>query len=396
MSVEAPVSSLDPYSESFLADPYPGHRELREAGGVVRLERYGVWALARHAHVFATLNDWRRFCSSAGVGLSDFRKEAPWRPPSLLLEADPPLHERTRGVVSAVLSRATLIALRPAFEAAAERVVDAALAAGHIDAIALLARAFPMAVFPDAIGIDPEGRENLLPYGDMAFNAFGPRNALFEAAFARAESVTSFIASRCRREALRPGSLGARIFDAATQGRVSEDEAALLVRSLLTAGIDTTVHGIGNALVALSRHPAQWARLHAEPALARQAFDEAVRFESPVQTFFRTTTERVEIEGVGLGEGEKVLLFLAAANRDPRRWTRPDEFDVTRSAVGHVGFGAGIHGCVGQMIARLEGEILLGELARRVRAIEMSGEPAQHLNNTLRGWATLPVRLVAA
>jgi cytochrome P450 len=253
-----------------------------------------------------------------------------------------------------------------------------------------------MSVFPDAIGIDSEGRDNLLPYGDMAFNAFGPRNALFERAFARAEPVIAFITSRCQRAALRPGSLGAQVFAAVDAGKVSEEEAALLVRSLLTAGIDTTVHGIGNALVALVRHPDQWERLHTEPALARQAFDEAVRYESPVQTFFRTTTTEVDIGGVHVGAGEKVLMFLGAANRDPRRWQSPDTLDITRNANGHVGFGAGIHGCIGQVIAKLEGEVLLGELARRVRTIEPAGEPVLHLNNTLRGWSSLPVRLVAA
>lgn len=396
VSATVPVLEVDPFSTEFLTDPYPGHERLREAGPVVRLEKHGVWAVARHAEVFATLNDWRTFCSSAGVGVSDFRKEKPWRPPSLLLEADPPLHSRTRGAIVGVLSRTTLNSLRPAFEAEAERLVERVLERGRIDAIADVARAYPMSVFPEALGIGPDGRENLLPYGDMAFNAFGPRNELFERAFAKAERVTSFIASCCRRDALRPGSLGAQVFAAADAGQVSEEEAGLLVRSLLTAGIDTTVHGIGNALVALVRHPGEWARLHADPARARNAFDEAVRLESPVQTFFRTTTTAVVVGGTRIGEGEKVLMFLAAANRDPRRWLDPDRLDVTRNATGHVGFGAGIHGCVGQMIARLEGEIVLGALARRVRAIESDGEPVQHLNNTLRGWSSLPVELHAA
>jgi cytochrome P450 len=391
-----PSLDLDPFSPEFLGDPYPGHERMREAGALVRLERHGIYAVARHAPVFAMLQDWRSYCSAAGVGLADFRREKPWRPPSLLLEADPPLHTRTRGAVAGVLSRAALNEMRPRFQAAADSLVEAVLAKGTIDAIGELARAFPMSVFPDEVGIDAEGRENLLPYGDMAFNAFGPRNALFDRAFERAEPVVAFITSRCRREALRPGKLGARLFEAADAGLVNEEEAALLVRSLLTAGIDTTVHGIGNALVALSRHPQEWARLHVEPTLARQAFDEAVRLESPVQTFFRTTTCVVEIDGASIGPDEKVLMFLGAANRDPRRWSGPDRLDIGRNAAGHVGFGAGIHGCVGQMIARLEGEVLLAAMARRIRAIEPAGEPVLHLNNTLRGWSSLPLRLHAA
>ena len=112
-----------------------------------------------------------------------------------------------------------------------------------------------------------------------------------------------------------------------------------------------------------------------------------------MQTFFRTTTKGVDVAGVQLGEGEKVLLFLTAANRDPRRWDNPERFDIQRQALGHVGFGNGIHACVGQAVARLEGEIVLTALAKRVESIELNGEPRLLLNNTLRGWASLPVSI---
>ncbi len=134
-------------------------------------------------------------------------------------------------------------------------------------------------------------------------------------------------------------------------------------------------------------------RLRQDPSLARAAFEEVLRFESPVQTFFRTTTRAVEVAGVRLGEGEKILLFLAAANRDPRRWEDPERFDITRKASGHLAFGVGIHGCVGMAVARLEAEIVLGLLARKVEAIELAGEPERRFNNTLRGLARLPVKL---
>jgi 4-methoxybenzoate monooxygenase (O-demethylating) len=127
-----------------------------------------------------------------------------------------------------------------------------------------------------------------------------------------------------------------------------------------------------------------------------RGLEEVLRFESPVQTFFRTTTRAVAVDGVGIPAGEKVLLFLAAANRDPRQWEEPERFDVARKAVGHVGLGSGIHACVGRMLARLEGEVLLGALAPRVAAIELTGEPARMLNNTLRGLTRLPVRIVPA
>jgi hypothetical protein len=227
----------------------------------------------------------------------------------------------------------------------------------------------------------------------MAFNAFGPRNDLFHQAMANAQPVISWITSKCRRAALAPDGLGAQIYAAADTGALTEDEAGLLVRSFLTAGLDTTVVGLGNALFCFAQHPEQWRRLRDDPALARAAFDEVLRFESPVQTFFRTTTRPVEVAGVKLGAGEKVLLFLAAANRDARRWEDAGRFDITRRATGHLAFGVGIHGCVGMAVARMEGEIVLSHLASRAEAIELAGEPERRLNNTLRGLARLPVRV---
>ena len=133
----------------------------------------------------------------------------------------------------------------------------------------------------------------------------------------------------------------------------------------------------------------------ARPALARPAFDEALRWELPIQTFFRTTTRTVDIGGVEIPQDAKVLLFLGSANRDPRRWDEPERFDVNRRAAGHVAFGAGIHLCVGQMLARLEAEMVMTALAARVERIDIVGEPQRKLSNSLRQFASLPVELIA-
>jgi cytochrome P450 len=393
-TLSRPVSSVDPFSHGFLHDPYPHHEALREAGPVVWLEQYRIWTMARHEQVRDALTDWQTYCSSAGVGLSDFRKEPPWRPPSIILEADPPLHTRTRAVLTRILSPGAIKILRERFEREAELLVARLVEQREFDGVADLAEAYPLKVFPDAVGISGEGRENLLPYGSMVFNSFGPRNDLFNAAMANAGPVRDWIMSKCSRAALKPGGLGMQIFDAVDSGELSEDEAGMLVRSFLSAGIDTTVYGLGNTLYCLARYPEQWAALRDNPALIRGAFEEVLRFEAPVQTFFRTTTTAIDVSGVRLGDGEKVLLFLAAANRDPRRWDKPDTFDVKRRATGHMTFGTGIHGCVGQAVARLETEAILGALVKRVAGIEMTAEPERRLNNTLRGLDKLPLRIV--
>jgi hypothetical protein len=387
-----PHTSLDPFSLDFLRDPHPAHEALREAGPVVWLEKYGAYAAARHGEVRRILNDPETFCSSRGVGLSDFQREKPWRPPSLVLERDPPEHDRARTVLNRALSATVMRSLRARFVEAANELAEELARKVRFDAVADCAEVYPMMVLPDAIGLSRQGREHLLPYAATVFNMFGPDNELRRAAVAEMAPHVEWIASQCKREALSDDGIGAMIHAGADAGEVTRQEAELLVRSLLSAGFDTTVHGLGAALRQLALNPDQFATLRADPTKARAAFEEALRLETPVQTFFRTTTREVQIGGVTISEGEKMLMLLGAANRDPRKWPDPDRYDIDRPTAGHVAFGAGVHMCVGQLLARLEGETLLGALARAFVRIESDGEPTPLLNNTLRGWVRLPVR----
>src|SRR5712672_3868744 len=192
---DAPHLDVDPFAIEFFDDPYPTHERLREAGPLVYLDKWNVFGVARYAEVHAVLNDPQTFCSNRGVGLSDFAKEKPWRPPSLILEADPPAHTRTRAVLSRVLSPAVMKQIRDGFVAAAEAEVDALLARGSFDAIADLAEAYPLSVFPDAVGLKQEGRENLLPYASVVFNAFGPPNQLRQTAIERSQPHQAYVAA---------------------------------------------------------------------------------------------------------------------------------------------------------------------------------------------------------
>lgn len=391
-----PELDLDPYASENLLDPYPMHQQLREAGPVVMLTRYGVYACARHEQVREVLNDAQRFISGAGVGLANFHTETPFRPQSLILEADGPLHTRTRTVLSRILSPKTVQLIRASFAAEAEALVDRCVAQGEICGIHDLAQPYPLKVFPDAVGLEAEGRENLLLYGDMVFNSMGPRNELLARSAERVGPVTQWIMDHCQREHLRPGGFGDQIYQAADAGEIEPAQAPMLVRSFLSAGVDTTINGIGNALFCLAHHPQEYERLHADPSLARPAFEEALRYESTAQTFFRTSSCDTQIAGVPIPKHSKVLCLLASANRDPRQWPEPDRYRIDRKPVGHMAFGSGVHGCVGQAIARLEGEVVLNALARRVWRIEVTGPHTRRLNNTLRAIDTLPLRLIPA
>ncbi|MFJ9562835.1 cytochrome P450 [Streptomyces fuscichromogenes] len=393
-TVPPPVCDTDPFSLEVLAEPHALHAELRAAGPVVYLPRYDVHVLARYEEVRAALTDWQHFESSGGVGPVNFHHEKSWRPPSPLVETDPPGHDAPRRVLGGILAPPALRRLRARWQVAAEALVDQVLYAGpEFDAFTELAEAFPLRVFPDAVGIGREGREKLLPFGDIGFNLFGPANELTEAGAHLIPELSAWVNAQCAREALTEGGFGAQIWEAADRGDLTYAQAPLVVRSMLSAGVDTTVHALGACLYAFATHPEQWQRLRRRPELVRVAFDEAVRWQSPVQTFFRTATTDVTIAGTRIPEDTKILMFLGSANRDPARWSDPDRFDLSRDPSGHVGFGMGIHQCIGQHVARLEAEALLTALVDRVEHFELAGPPRRHLNNTLRAWASLPVRV---
>jgi 4-methoxybenzoate monooxygenase (O-demethylating) len=394
MRRDAPALDIDPYSDAFIADPNLQHARLRDAAPVVHIPRYAAYACARHAEVRAVLGDHANYISSAGVGLANFNHEQPLRPKSLLLEADLPAHGVARAAVARILSPQAVGRLRERFAGVADELVERLVARRTIDGVSDLAQPYALRVFPDAVGLQADDRSALLRYSDLLFNAFGPRNARFERAAAGIAPVAEWVMAQCRRTALRPGGFGAQVYAAADAGEMTQDDAPLLVRSFLSAGLDTAIAGIGHALLCLAQHPEQYERLRADPALARPAFEEALRLESPAQVFCRTTARDVELVGIAIPADSKVMCFLGAANRDPRQWSDPDRFDIARRPAGHVAFGVGIHACVGQVIARLEGESILRALATRVRRIELAGTPLRRPNNTLRALASLPLRLV--
>ncbi|MBE1284922.1 MAG: cytochrome P450 [Rhodobacteraceae bacterium] len=391
--VGVPVWDIDPYDPDVLVDPMPYYRQLRERGEVVFLRRYGVLAVGRYDTTKAVFTDYENFVSSRGVGLEDFAVTEPWRPPSIILETDPPDHTKARRVMARALSPKVAKECARLFEEEADALVDALLEKGTFEAVTEFAEIYPTTVFPKAVGMTEVHQRYLVDYGAMVFNAIGPDNALRRAAMAHAPEIVPWIMASCARDRLTKDGLGAMIYDTADTGEITLDEAGMLVRSFLSAGVDTTVTGIGNALWCLSQNPEQWELLKSDPSLIRPAFEEVLRFTSPVHTFCRTAGRPTQISGVPVEEGTKVVCVLGAANHDPDKWGDPENFRVDRRPVGHVAFGVGIHGCVGQNIARAELQAVLSAMVRKVDRIEAIGEPVWRPNNAIRALDKLPIRL---
>lgn len=383
----------DFFDEAVLANPEPFYAELRARGPIVDMSRYGILAVGRYKETQEIFSDWKRFVSSRGVGLTDFKHEKPWRQPSIVLEVDPPEHTRTRTVITRALSPRAVNRLKETFRNEAEALVDRLLEKGTFDAVPEMAEAFPLKVFPDAVGISPDGRENLLIYGSMVFNAVGPDNKTRREALEHAATVLPWINERCARQAITSDGFAATIYAAVETGELTEAEAGMLVRSLLSAGVDTTVTGIGSAMWCFATNKAEYAKLLADPSLIRPAFEEVLRFTSPVTAFCRTANQDTEVSGVPIAEGTKILCMLGAANLDEDKWPEADRFKVDRRPTGHLAFGTGIHGCVGQTVARAEVEAVLTAVGERVGSIELAGEPVWQPNNSMHLLKSLPIMI---
>jgi cytochrome P450 len=224
----------------------------------------------------------------------------------------------------------------------------------------------------------------------------GPQNELFREAMENVGPVIEWVDGCCNRENLEAGGLGMQMFTAADRGEITQAEAKLLVGILLSAAADTTVMTVSTAIRAFSLFPEQYEQLRRNPALVRSAFEESLRWDSPSRMGGRITTRDVETEGHVVPRGERCGLMFGAANRDPSKWPDPDRFDIRRDLRGHLGWGHGIHACVGRPLALLEAEALLQALIRHIESFEPAGEPEAWMTTIGHGPARLPVRIRAA
>lgn len=382
-----PRSDVDIFSDDVMAAPYPVFRELRDAGPVVHLDRFGVYAVPRYEQARHVLGNWESF-SSADIALNnDFNN---YMSDFSILRSDPPLHDAMRNTLAANLARRALRAQEAAISQRARDIVGHLVEQGSFDAVTDLARRFPVEIVGDLIGLPRDGREDLLRMADANFNCFGPDNERTRESFPQLAKMADYVLVGAVRENLAEGSMGRAVYEAADAGAIPAQAAPWLVMAYVTAGMDTTVNALGHAVWLMAQHPDQWELLRTDRSLVPQAFREVLRYESPVQAFGRTVRTDWTVDDVTLPAGTKLAVLFGSANRDERRWPDPDRFDITRSNVEHLAFGYGLHGCAGQALARIEGEAILNALLDTVTRIE-AGAPVRHFNNVLRGLESLPV-----
>lgn len=378
-------SDLDLFSDEVMFDPQPYFTELRERASVVFLEKLDAWAITRYEPIRAVLADTATF-SSRRIAFNEPMNQAI---AGTSLTTDPPDHAKLRAALTKNLSPRALRPLKDRIDTQADAIVAELVQRGSFDAMDDLARALPLAVVVDLIGVKGEARGKLLTWGEAAFDCLGPMNERAARAFEVAGEFFGWVSNITAAD-LEEGSMGHEIFLAGDRGEIPHESCSAIIHQYIAAGMDTTIASIGNAVALFAAYPDQFDLVREDRSLVPSTFNEVLRYESPVHAWGRHVNSDVEIDGTLIPAGAQVALLFGAGNRDPRHYEDPDSFLSARNPVDHLSFGYGPHSCAGQGLARLEAHAAIDALARRVKRFEM-GEPERRITNMTRTFEKLPV-----
>jgi len=402
----APTSVFDPSDVAFIAEPYPALSVLREAAPVHHDERLDRWLVTRYEDVRASLRDrrlGRNFRHVGGEG--DFKAEpldprwqAFWDVERWsLLFLEPPEHTRIRKLVAAAFTPRAVESIREPAEVLARRLLDACLERGRFDLLYDFAQPYSITLICRLLGVPTDRHRDLLDWSHRHVKMYEfdtPEEQAASAAAATAEFrdyVLDLVAERRRSPR---DDMVSRLVEARVDGsRLSDDEIVSTVVVLLNAGHEATVNTLGNGVTALLHNPDEWQRLVKGEVAAQEAIEELIRFDPPLQLFERWVLEDgVEIAGTAIPRGEVISMLFGSANRDPRVFENADRLAVGRSnAAEHVGFGGGIHVCIGAPLARIELEAALRTLVERAPELELAAEPERVPAFVIRGYQAVEV-----
>ncbi|HWD05040.1 MAG TPA: cytochrome P450 [Amycolatopsis sp.] len=386
---------FDPSDPAFLADPYPSFAALRTEGDVHHHGGLGMAIAVSHAAAGAVLR--HRGLGRIWTDAQPLERFASFNllHRNSLLENEPPAHTRLRRVIAGEFGRGHVQRLRPMVARLASSMVDSVAdkidTDGQADLLEHLAQPLPVAVIAELLGIPVEDGPQLVAWSNaiVKMYEFGLPTAGREAAEQAAADFVAYLRDVVRGTAGGPVAMG--IVADLVASELTADEVVATAVLLLMAGHEATVNVIGNGVTALLTHRSQWELLVSDPSLLDSAVEELIRFDSPLQLFERTATEDVVIAGYHIERGAKIGALLGAAARDPEVFAAPDTVDIGRSPNPHLGFGMGIHYCVGAPLARVEIAAALSALTTKLPGLRLAGEPELRPEFVIRGLRTLPV-----
>ena len=382
---------FDPYSEVFFDDPYDLYREMRDDAPAYRNDHYGFWALSRYDDVASAHRDWQTFTSTHGITIDMLTApNAQDMAQGSIIFMDPPDHDRWRGLVSRVFTPKAVAALEPMIRGLVHQALDV-LDGPDIDLVAEFSAPFPVEVISVILGVPEADRQQIRHWTDAVLHR-EPGNP--RPTQAGMEAMLHQVGYLCELAAEKRRHPTDDMFSGLIETGLSNEEVAGFGGLLAAAGSETVTKLIGNGVVLFSRHRGEWAKVCADRSLLVPAVEEILRYWAPSQYQGRWSNAETTWHGVTIPAEQPVLLITGAANRDERAYPDPDRFDVSRPLKLNVGFGHGIHTCLGAALARLESRIAFDEIATRWPGYEVDEPGCRRVRmSNVAGYSNVPVRV---
>ena len=389
---------FDPLSPEFRLNPYPAYDMLRQHAPIFFWDTWRFYFLSRYDDCAALLRDNR-------LGQGEINED--WSPPESqkdlirlqkdwMLLKDPPDHTRLRGLVFKAFTPRMVEQLRDTIQAITDRLLDEVQDKGEMDLMSALAYPLPVTVIAEMLGIPGDDQDQFHEWSNALARSLDLTDvqAIYDKASAAAAVFTEYLADLAEQRRRQPQNdlLSALVAVEDEGEHLTANELYATSSLLFVAGHETTINLIGNGTLALLRHPEQLALLQENSGLMKTAVEEVLRYDSPVQMTSRMALEEIEYKGHTFKRGTQVAFLLGAANHDPERFENPGQLDIRRQKNQHLSFGGGIHYCLGAPLARLEGEIALTTLLRRMPNLQLATETPEYTDNyLLRGLKSLPL-----
>jgi len=377
----------DIFAAEAIRAPHAHYESMRALAPIVWLEATGCWATSSYAAAEEVLSQPDLFVSGKGVSLNeDFNKLLVGN----TLNSDGEEHSRRKKVSIQPLMPATLKPLEPIIQSASDQLVKAL--PEHVEAVSQIAQHLPLNIVVDLVGLPDDKKGEMLSWGAAAFDFLGPDNELARSQSQALKAMRDFISNPDVDKQLAPNGWAAALYHAEQIGKIPKGWAVEQMRDYLNPSLDTTIAATAYGLHLFADSPDEWHKLRQQPDLIPNAIEEIVRLSTPIRGLSRYVAQDCQLSGQNLKHGDRVFVLFAAANRDPAVFENPNQFDIQRRTAQHMGFGKGIHFCLGMRLARMEMRCLLSSLTKRVSTVEQDGNAEFGLNNIIYGLKHLPLR----
>ena len=389
---DPPVCDIDFYSDAHVLDPVTAYHQMLAHGPVVRLPQNQLYAICGHTALTDALRHHRCFRSGKGVSINE---DVNAMLIGSTLHSDPPEHDATRAITFGPLTPKALETVRAWIEEEANTIADQMVTKGRFDAARDLAPHLPLTIVRDLVGLNEHGKNNMLAWAGATFELMGDPGTRRSVAIDNLKNLRRFLEDPETLSALSPDGWANRATKIGVERGIAPKRAVELMRDYIAPSLDTTISAISYGMMLFATNPDQWKKLRANRSLVRNTIEEVVRLNTPIKAFSRYVAEDTAVCGFHLPKDTRVLMMVGAANRDPSRFDDPDRFDIERNTRGHVGFGHGVHACLGMHLARLEMSCLFNALADRIERFEMAGPTVPAINSSIYALESVPIRVVA-